>query len=183
MCVAGDSWNIITQCPEVCWLPTPEKGENGNPTVAIFLCLASYPASQLCGTTSLRNQECRLSFPPIDISKGSGTGHHPREGRGILQLDLGGNVSGESPSRGYGLSETHRLGIQRSIRFWQSSALSELGTMCISGSDKSCLSAAEIGEALPVLPVFPRCGFHWSRHSWVIYFLCRGGNGYWRYVK
>lgn len=41
---------------------------------------------------------------------------------------------------GVELSETHGFGIQRSIRFWQSSALSEHRTMCISGSDKSCLT-------------------------------------------
>lgn len=41
---------------------------------------------------------------------------------------------------GVELSETHGFGIQRSIRFWQSSALSEHLAMCISGSDKSCLT-------------------------------------------
>jgi hypothetical protein len=79
-------------------------------------------------------------LPLFDINKGSGTGHHPRKGRGVLQLGIGSNISGESLSYGCGLSENHWLGIQKSIRLWQSSALTEYCTMCILGWDKRCLT-------------------------------------------
>lgn len=143
MCVLwGDSWNIITQCPEVRWLPTPEKGENGDPTVAIFFCLSSSSARQLRGTTSLRNQECRLSSPPphLTLARALAQATTLERAGAFCSWILGVMFQESLLLMGVELSETHGFGIQKSIRFWQSSALSEHRTMCISGSDKSCLT-------------------------------------------